>query len=108
MASQNFVIRDSVEYIYRNEHYRSGSFVRSIKRKLYAVKGYLLLVIFCGAVGAAATFLFDVEPQPLQQTSNPLKNLEQLKSLSGGDKEKLMEQIKNNPGMIEQYKDFAK
>lgn len=104
MSQQNFVIQDSVEYVYRRKHYGIGSTFRHIRRKILALKLYFFLTLFCAGGGALAVYISDFTPPSLGAVTDfsDIENMsmEQKKGMMekyrNGDMQGLMEQMKKN------------
>jgi hypothetical protein len=114
MASENFVIQDSIEYVYRRKNYGFSYSLYRVKKKLLALKFYFFLTLFCGAVGAAITYGSDFKPQ-MPGFMNGM-GIEDLKNLSPDQKRALLDKYKDMgagnmddlKNKYEQYKDLMK
>lgn len=111
MPAENFVIRDSVEYVYREHRYGKRSFFRHIGRKLAALKLYFFLIVMCAGVGAAVTFLSDYKPS-LPAFTESLDPVRQFQQMNGDQKQQILRKLGQgdaaNADLMEKFKQFQK
>lgn len=111
MPAENFVIRDSVEYVYRESRYGRRSFISHIGRKLAALKLYFFLIVMCAGVGAAVTFLSDYKPS-IPSFAESLDPVRQFQQMSGDQKQQILRRLgaddMANADLMEKFKQFQK
>jgi len=111
--SDNFLIEDQVQHVYREEYYGKRSAIRQVARKLRKLRMYFFLMTVCAGFGAAATFIGTKPPRPPAPAFDlsEFKNLENisaekkaalLKQAGSGDAMQLYERYKDKMGSVKQ------
>ncbi len=103
--SDNFLIQDHVQHVYRQAHYGRRSALRQVARKLKKLRMYFFLMVFCATVGAMATFLTTAPPRAPQPQALD-EQLEKVRNMSPEQKSSLLKQVgsDNATRLMEQYK----